>query len=100
MTLPSNDALTIASRRLLDSFKHQETVYLSVRVVPGAARSEVQEVMADGAWKIYLKAKPVKGRANDELIKLIAAYLKINPHRVTIISGHASRCKLLRLTIQ
>ncbi len=47
------------------------TTTLQLKAKPGSSRSElVQE--ADGTWTAWLKSPPVDGKANAELIALVA----------------------------
>jgi uncharacterized protein (TIGR00251 family) len=72
------------------------TTILRVRVVPGASRSEI--VGADeGTLKIRLAAPPIKGKANRELVKVLAKALGLKSRDVEIVSGHRSRLKQVRV---
>ena len=69
-------------------------VTLQVRVTP---RSRVSELVqsADGTWVARLKAPPVDGKANEELVALIAKRFRCRKSAVTIKSGAAGRTKLV-----
>lgn len=71
-------------------------VILDVRVVPRAARSEIAGTR-NNALLIRLKAPPVDGAANEELIRLLATILGIPRRNVEIVSGHTSRTKRIRI---
>ena len=45
-------------------------------------------------WEIHLKSRPVKGKANNELVK----YLKSLGYDARIVSGFSSRTKILEVT--
>jgi len=49
------------------------------------------------ALKVRLKAPPIEGRANRELIEVLSHELNIPKDRIEIISGKRSRNKLVRL---
>ena len=68
---------------------------MAVRVLPRASRNEIAEVMADGTVKIRLTAAPVDGEANKQLIRFLAAALKIPASRIEIIAGAAGRQKIV-----
>jgi uncharacterized protein (TIGR00251 family) len=71
---------------------------LQLRVAPGAARSAV--VGRHGAgWKVRVAAPPSDGRANDALVRLLAETLDVAAREVEIVSGHASRDKIVELTL-
>lgn len=69
---------------------------LRVRVAPGARRSEVVGRLGD-AWKLRVRSAPERGRANDEVAALLAHTLRLPARDVRIVSGHASRDKLVEL---
>jgi uncharacterized protein len=69
---------------------------LSLRVSPGAARSTV--VGRHGAgWKVRVAAAPEGGKANDAVVRLLADALHVRAQDVAIVSGHASRDKIVAL---
>jgi uncharacterized protein (TIGR00251 family) len=72
------------------------TVLLRVRVKPGARTPELVQA-ADGTWQAHLKSPPVDGKANAELIALVAAHFKCRKAAVSIKSGASSRLKIVRL---
>lgn len=51
----------------------------------------------DNFFKVEIKAKPVEGRANQELIKFLAKELGIKQNQIMIIKGVHSREKVLRI---
>ena len=71
-------------------------VLLQIRVKPKARTSELVQT-ADGTWQARLKSLPVDGKANAELIALIAAHFKCRKAAVSIKSGGSGRLKIVRL---
>jgi uncharacterized protein (TIGR00251 family) len=69
---------------------------LPVRVVPGARRSEVVGRLGE-AWKVRIAAPPGRGRANDELVALLARTLRVPRSSVRIARGHTTRQKLVEV---
>ena len=59
------------------------------------ARSSSLEQVADGSWTATLKSPPVDGRANAELIALVAARFRCRKDAVTIRAGRSGRTKLV-----
>ena len=47
--------------------------------------------------RIGIKSKPIKGKANKEIIKKIADYFKISSTLVQIKSGHKSDEKIIEI---
>jgi len=71
-----------------------------VKVTPRSARSEVVGQMADGTLKVRIAAPPERGKANDELIVVLADHFGVRPGAVSIVSGHAAQLKLVRVVTQ
>lgn len=69
---------------------------LSVRVQPGARRSEVVGPHGDDL-KVRVAARAVDGKANAALVDLLATHLGIDRRRVTIARGHHHRTKVVEI---
>ena len=68
----------------------------AVRIVPRASRSEIAGEQS-GALRLRIAAAPVEGAANQELIKLLAKSFKLPQKAVEIVSGAASKNKIVRI---
>ncbi|HXH25211.1 MAG TPA: DUF167 domain-containing protein [Vicinamibacterales bacterium] len=71
-------------------------VVLQVRVKP-KARTSALEQTPDGTWLARLKSPPVGGKANAELIALIAERFRCPKSAVTIRAGAQGRMKLVQV---
>lgn len=69
---------------------------LRVRVKPNARASALEQA-PDGSWVARLKAPPIDGKANDELIALVAEHFHCRKAAVRITGGATARLK--RLTV-
>jgi hypothetical protein len=69
---------------------------LQVRVKPRAKVSSLAQ-LADGTWVARLKSPPVDGRANEELVALVAEHFHCRKAAVSIKSGAAGRTKLVKV---
>lgn len=69
---------------------------ISVKVKPNARQSRLQQ-LADGSWLAEIKAVPVEGKANAELIALIARQFDVAKTRVGIRSGASGRLKVVEI---
>ena len=67
-----------------------------VKVKPNARQSRIER-LADGSYSAELKSPPVDGKANAELIGLVAKAFGCPKAAVEIKSGGASRIK--RVTV-
>ena len=69
---------------------------MTVKATPRAKRSEI--VCADPEWlRVKLRAPPVDGKANEELIALFSKTFGVPKSAVEILAGDASRHKRIRL---
>lgn len=65
---------------------------ITVRVQPRSSRPGLEKV-GEGEYKARLNSAPEAGRANAELIDLLAEYFDIPRRRIRIIRGAAARLK-------
>ncbi|MBW1708712.1 MAG: YggU family protein [Deltaproteobacteria bacterium] len=76
--------------------KERDGVRLKVHLSPRSFNEGVGGIHGD-ALQIKVKAPPVKGRANEALIKLLARRLGVAKNKITIRSGNTSRTKILHI---
>jgi uncharacterized protein (TIGR00251 family) len=69
---------------------------LKINLQPGAKEDLICCWMVNGALKIKIRGKPIKGRANQDLLKFLAKSLRMRRSEVEIISGEKSRKKRIR----
>jgi len=68
-----------------------------VHVIPGSKLNQIVGYMDDGSLKIKIKAKPIEGKANKELIKYLSDVFEIKDSEIEIESGLNSRNKRIRI---
>ena len=68
-----------------------------VRIKPGSRKGPLVEVGDDGELTIYVRERAVEGKANEAVIKLLAAHLDVPRSRLKLVSGATSRVKRFRL---
>jgi hypothetical protein len=68
---------------------------IKVKVTPGSSEESIEK--QGDRYKIKIKEKAEKGNANKSLIKLLAKHFKIPGSKIKIISGMASRNKLISI---
>jgi len=71
-------------------------IHLRVKVKPNARASSLER-MPDGTWLARLKSPPVDGKANAELVALVAEHFRCAKAAVTIKAGASGRLKLVKL---
>jgi uncharacterized protein (TIGR00251 family) len=71
-------------------------VKVKVKVVPNSKQQKVEKISED-EYKVYVKSPPTKGKANKELIEVLSDYFNVSKSRIKIISGFASREKIVEI---
>ncbi len=75
----------------------EKTATIRVRVSPKSLKGLVVGWMDDGALKVKVLAAPEGGRANIELLRVVAEELRIPIRHVSLESGSASSNKVLKI---
>jgi uncharacterized protein (TIGR00251 family) len=75
---------------------HVQAAVIQVKVKPRARVSRLTPG-DDGVWLAELKSPPVEGRANEELVALVARHFGRRKSAVSIKSGASGRTKLVRI---
>ena len=94
--LPGPSSLRVRLREIRDRLGDE----VVVRVTPRAASSRVDvEPGPDGGFEIRVRvtAPPERGKANREVVKLLARELGIAPNTLEIVRGAGSRRKTIRI---
>lgn len=73
--------------------------FIQVRVKPSARVSTLEQEPA-GTWLARLKSRPVDGKANAELIELVARQFGCARSAVSIKSGAGGRTKLVKIEVR
>jgi len=71
---------------------------IEIRVKPNSRVSLLVQ-KEDGTWFAQLKSRPVDGKANEELIALVAKHFQRPKSCVSIKSGGSGRVKLIRIEL-
>ena len=69
---------------------------LEVKVKPRSRTSGLEQ-LPDSTWVARLKSPPVDGKANAELVKLIAERFQCPRSSVSIRTGASGRLKIIRV---
>ncbi|WP_319422937.1 DUF167 domain-containing protein [Pleurocapsa sp. FMAR1] len=69
---------------------------IKVKVKPNSGKQEIEQ-LEDGSLVVHLKSSPVKGKANQELIKVLAKKYQVTQSQVAIKSGLFSKRKLIEI---
>jgi uncharacterized protein (TIGR00251 family) len=74
-----------------------KTTSIRVRLLPKAQKGLVVGWTDDGALSVKVLAAPEAGRANIELLRVVAEQLRIPVRHVSLESGSSSTNKILRI---
>ena len=69
---------------------------IHIKVKPGSKKHELL-AQTDGSYIAHLKARPVDGKANQELITLVAEHFGCKKAQVSIKSGAGSKLKRVEI---
>ncbi len=83
--------------KYIKNLADNKEIYLRIKVLAGAGKTEFIEEMADGTLKIAVRAVPEKGKANQELIRYLAKEAGADKSDIKIISGAGERLKLIKI---
>ncbi|HEY9633696.1 MAG TPA: DUF167 domain-containing protein [Coleofasciculaceae cyanobacterium] len=71
-------------------------MHKQVKVKPNSKKQSIEE-FTDGSLTVHLKSPPVDGKANKELIELLAEKFNVPKSQIRIKSGLSSRNKLIEI---
>lgn len=71
-------------------------VRIKIKVIPKSGRQKI--VTGEEPWRISLKSAPEDGKANKELVRILAKFLHVVQSEVLIVRGSASREKTVEIS--
>ena len=82
----------------IQELKENRSLCLQIKVKASAVKSEFCGMLPEsGIIKVNIAAVPEKGKANRELIKLLAGEFKVDKDKIKIVSGKSSKLKLVKI---
>jgi uncharacterized protein len=69
---------------------------IRVKVKPNARQTSLEQ-LADGSWLARVRSPATEGKANRELLALVAGHFGCRKAAVSVKSGATSRTKLVRI---
>ncbi len=73
---------------------------IQVRVIPSSGVNKLEVIPAESLVKAKLTAPPVEGRANRQLIKVLADYLDLPKSSISILKGESSKNKIIKIALE
>ncbi|UCD06011.1 MAG: DUF167 domain-containing protein [candidate division WOR-3 bacterium] len=77
--------------------KKNSRVLLSVRVIPRSKKNEVSD-LGNNRLRVRVISPPERGRANKELVELLARHYRKRRSSITIAKGLTSRDKIVEIS--
>ena len=65
--------------------------------VKARARQQRVEKVSDGEYRVWVKAAPEKGRANEAVIEALSGFIGIPKSRLSLLSGQTSTHKTIEI---
>ncbi len=82
---------------LRERLDRERAIILSLRVRPGARRTQWRSVMADGSIKIDVAAAPEDGEANAALVRFLSDECDVPLARIELLAGHTAKQKRVKI---
>ncbi len=67
---------------------------ISVSVKAGTKLEKIEKDPL-GGYVVWVRERPTEGRANEAVIKALAGHFGVAPSMIRIVSGHASKKKIV-----
>lgn len=67
-----------------------------IRVKPRARIASVEKLEGQN-YIVSVKSLPIKGKANKEVIEVLANYFKVSKSKVNILKGETGRIKIIEI---
>ena len=74
--------------------KEKRIMKISIKLHPNSSQEKIEEIEKHKSYEVWIKEKPIEGKANEELIRVLKKYFKKS---VKIISGLTSRMKIIEV---
>ena len=71
---------------------------IQVKVTPKSKKPRVEKVKED-FYKVFVKAPPEKGKANQEVLERLAVEFNTNISNLEIITGHTCKHKMIAINL-
>ena len=78
------------------ALQETQVTVISVKVKPNSRVSALAQP-ENGVWLAQLRSAPVDGKANEELLTLVARHFGCRKSAVSLKSGASARTKLVRI---
>ncbi len=70
---------------------------ITVRVKPNAKKKQIV-LLEDGSYTVSVTVPPIEGKANEQLVEVLAEYFDKRKRDITIVRGVTGRLKVVEVT--
>ena len=67
-----------------------------VKVIANSSKKDIERI-SDSEFKVHLKEKAIKGKANKALIEILSEYFRKKKNQISVVSGPASNIKVVEV---
>jgi uncharacterized protein (TIGR00251 family) len=67
---------------------------IKIKLHPNSSQEKINKISED-EYEVWIKEKPIDGKANEELVKILKKYFK---KQVEIVKGFKSREKIVEIS--
>ena len=68
---------------------------IHIKLHPNSSLEKIEEIEKDKEYEVWIKEKPIEGKANEELVRILKRYFKSREIKIT--SGFTSRKKIVEI---
>ncbi len=76
--------------------ERDDSISISLNIHPSSSKSKL--VLTDYSIEIFIKEPPLKGKANQALIKYLSKILEVSSSSIKLIHGEKSKKKIISIT--
>lgn len=69
---------------------------ITVKIKPNSKREDIKKI-DETNFLVAVKEPPIDGKANKAIVKALAKYFNVSSSAVRIVSGHASKQKIMEI---
>ncbi len=71
---------------------------ISIRVSTNSAKAGVEKT-GENEYKVRVRAKPVDGKANADVVEALAEYFGVSKRQIQIVAGQTSKRKTVEVSL-
>ena len=69
---------------------------IKLKVFPNSKKEKIIKKSED-SFEVKIKAKPIEGKANRELIRVLSSYFRVSESKIRLVKGLRKRNKIIEI---